>query len=161
MINEKFPYGYDVNAYIDKAFERMKADFPWATREMITNDIYMVRRKSVRYRWTARSLSTGWRVAMNGGLRWRTRWRLLSMCRLPADAAATGFWRPTRFGSTRRGAILPMYRRATARQEARGLSSFLPLISSCRGRSFLTSISSWYLPVLSTWAGMIWKRLRA
>ena len=34
-MNEKFPYGYDVNAYIDKAFEQMKADFPWATREMI------------------------------------------------------------------------------------------------------------------------------
>ena len=24
MMSEKFPYGYDVNAYIDKAFERMK-----------------------------------------------------------------------------------------------------------------------------------------
>ena len=27
-MREKFPYGYDVNAYIDKAFEQMKADFP-------------------------------------------------------------------------------------------------------------------------------------
>ncbi len=27
-MSEKFPYGYDVNAYIDKAFEQMKADFP-------------------------------------------------------------------------------------------------------------------------------------
>lgn len=26
-MNEKFPYGYDLNAYIDKAFEQMKADF--------------------------------------------------------------------------------------------------------------------------------------
>ena len=34
-MNEKFPYGYDLNAYIDKAFEQMKADFPWATRDMI------------------------------------------------------------------------------------------------------------------------------
>ena len=34
-MNKKFPYGYDVNAYIDKAFEQMKADFPWATRDMI------------------------------------------------------------------------------------------------------------------------------
>ena len=25
-MSEKFPYGYDVNAYIDKAFEQMKAD---------------------------------------------------------------------------------------------------------------------------------------
>ena len=33
-MNEKFPYGYDLNAYIDKAFEQMKADFPWATRDM-------------------------------------------------------------------------------------------------------------------------------
>ena len=24
LMSEKFPYGYDVNAYIDKAFERMK-----------------------------------------------------------------------------------------------------------------------------------------
>ena len=31
---KKFPYGHDVNAYIDKAFEQMKADFPWATRDM-------------------------------------------------------------------------------------------------------------------------------
>ena len=37
-MNEKFPYGYDVNAYIDKAFEQMKADFPWATREMIADN---------------------------------------------------------------------------------------------------------------------------
>ena len=34
-MNKKFPYGYDVNAYIDRAFEQMKADFPWATREMM------------------------------------------------------------------------------------------------------------------------------
>ena len=34
-MNKKFPYGYDVNAYIDKAFEKMKEDFPWATRDMI------------------------------------------------------------------------------------------------------------------------------
>ena len=35
-----FPYGYDLNAYIDKAFEQMKADFPWATRDMIAEHIY-------------------------------------------------------------------------------------------------------------------------
>ena len=34
-MSKKFPYGYDVNAYIDKAFEQMKEDFPWATRDMI------------------------------------------------------------------------------------------------------------------------------
>jgi hypothetical protein len=40
MMKEKFPYGYDVNAYIDKAFEQMKQDFPWATREMIAKNTY-------------------------------------------------------------------------------------------------------------------------
>ena len=34
-MNKKFPFGYDVNAYIDKAFEQMREDFPWATRDMI------------------------------------------------------------------------------------------------------------------------------
>ena len=38
--SEKFPYGYDLNAYIDKAFEQMKADFPWATRDMIPEQTY-------------------------------------------------------------------------------------------------------------------------
>ena len=37
-MNKKFPYGYDVNAYFDKAFEQMKAEFPWATREMIAEN---------------------------------------------------------------------------------------------------------------------------
>ena len=37
-MSKKFPYGYDVNAYIDKAFEQMKQDFPWATREMIAEN---------------------------------------------------------------------------------------------------------------------------
>ena len=40
MKDEKFPYGYDVNAYIDKAFEMMKAEFPWATRDMIAEHTY-------------------------------------------------------------------------------------------------------------------------
>ena len=35
MMNEKFPYGYDVNAYIDKALERMKETYFWATKEML------------------------------------------------------------------------------------------------------------------------------
>lgn len=39
-MSEKFPYGYEVNAYIDKAFELMKEEFPWATRDMITEGLY-------------------------------------------------------------------------------------------------------------------------
>ena len=34
-MNEKFPYGYDVNIYIDKAFEQMKESYFWATKEML------------------------------------------------------------------------------------------------------------------------------
>ena len=34
-MNKKFPYGYDVNAYTDKAFEQMKELYPWAKKEML------------------------------------------------------------------------------------------------------------------------------
>ena len=36
-MNEKFSYGYDVNAYLDKAFSQMKELYPWATKEMLGN----------------------------------------------------------------------------------------------------------------------------
>ena len=32
-MNEKFPYGYDVNFYIDKAFEQMKESYFWTTKD--------------------------------------------------------------------------------------------------------------------------------
>ena len=34
-MSEKFPYGYDVNVYIYKAFEQMKETYFWATKEML------------------------------------------------------------------------------------------------------------------------------
>ena len=34
-MSKKFPYGYDVNVYIDKAFEQMKELYPWAERSML------------------------------------------------------------------------------------------------------------------------------
>ncbi len=33
-MNERFPYGQDANAYIDKAFEKIKETYPWATKDM-------------------------------------------------------------------------------------------------------------------------------
>ena len=33
-MNKKFPYGHDVNVYIDKAIEKMKYTYPWAKREL-------------------------------------------------------------------------------------------------------------------------------
>ena len=84
-MNEKFPYGYDLNAYIDKAFEQMKADFPWATRDMIAEHTYYGIEKVgddyqyVRYYNTydgklspdilnvdCESLSVGWPKTMTG-----------------------------------------------------------------------------------------------
>ena len=37
-MNEKFPYGYDVNVYINKALERMKELYPWAKKEMFRKE---------------------------------------------------------------------------------------------------------------------------
>ena len=34
-MSEKFPYGYDVNVYVDKAFEKLKELYPWAERSML------------------------------------------------------------------------------------------------------------------------------
>ena len=34
-MNDLFPYGYDVNVYIDKAMEIMKKTYPWATKDML------------------------------------------------------------------------------------------------------------------------------
>jgi hypothetical protein len=54
MMDEKFPLGYDVNAYIDKAFEQMKADFPWATREMIAeHTLYGIEKVGGDYQYVA------------------------------------------------------------------------------------------------------------
>ena len=38
-MSKKFPYGYDINVYLDKAFEKMKETFFWATKEMLREDL--------------------------------------------------------------------------------------------------------------------------
>ena len=51
---KKFPYGHDVNAYIDKAFEQLKADFPWATRDMIAeHTLYGIAKVGSRFQYVA------------------------------------------------------------------------------------------------------------
>ena len=58
-MNDKFPYGYDVNAYINKAFELMKEEFPWATRDMITkNNYYGIKKVGDEYQYDR--YSGGW-----------------------------------------------------------------------------------------------------
>ena len=53
-MDKKFPYGHDVNAYIDKAFEQLKADFPWATRDMIAeHTCYGIAKVGSRFQYVA------------------------------------------------------------------------------------------------------------
>ena len=37
-MSKNFPYGYDINVYLDKALERMKETFFWATKEMLRKE---------------------------------------------------------------------------------------------------------------------------
>jgi hypothetical protein len=37
-MSKKFPYGYDVNVYIDKAFEQLKELYPWAEKSMLRKE---------------------------------------------------------------------------------------------------------------------------
>ena len=51
-MNEKFPYGYDVNAYIDKALERMKELYPWAKKEMFRKEwSYAIEQENGEYQY--------------------------------------------------------------------------------------------------------------
>ena len=53
-MNEKFPYGYDVNAYIDKALERMKEQYPWAKKEMFRKEwSYAIEQENGEYQYVA------------------------------------------------------------------------------------------------------------
>ena len=66
-MSEKFPYGYDLNAYIDKAFEQMKADFPLSIPVSVSRKWGMTISMSGIARivvqtfsmWTVKSLSVG------------------------------------------------------------------------------------------------------
>jgi hypothetical protein len=33
-MDERFPYGYDADAYVEKALEKLKITYPWAAREL-------------------------------------------------------------------------------------------------------------------------------
>lgn len=179
-MNEKFPYGYDVDAYIDKAFEQMKKDFPWATRDMIAEQQYLGIAKVggdyqyVRYYSMSdgmlsprpmnvdsqefiRRLASGHERALEHAN------PVKNYINVPASCRCRGDWflEIYRIQKHEKGAIQPMCRLATVRQVVRGRSSFQLLISSCHGRSSLTSISTWFRPVPSMWAGMTWRRQKA
>ena len=45
-MSKKFPYGYDVNVYIDKAFEQLKELYPWAEKRMFRKEYrYAIEKK--------------------------------------------------------------------------------------------------------------------
>ena len=37
-MSKKFPYGYDISVYLDKAFDKMKETFFWAAKEMLRKE---------------------------------------------------------------------------------------------------------------------------
>ena len=119
-MSEKFPYGYNLNAYIDKAFEQMKADFPWATRDMIAeHTCFGIEKVGDDYqyvRYYSFCSPDILNVDCEEFIRRLTKdhdWELEKAnpvkeridVEAPTDAAATGSWRAIRFRSMRRAAI--------------------------------------------------------
>ena len=128
IMSERFPYGYDVNAYIDKAFEQMKADFPWATREMIAENTNLgIEKMEGEYQYVS------YHSRYDGTLK-------------AYKEDVTGIWSAIGFKNISWAAIRLMSRQATARLVGRRRSSSLLLISNCLGKCSLTSTSIWSSP---------------
>ena len=165
-MSEKFPYGYDVNAYIDKAFEQMKADFPWATREMIAENTNLgIEKMDGEYQYVSyhsrydgtlkaykedvdceeflRRLASGrdWELGKANPVKERIDVEASNRC--------SGDWylECYRIQKHKLGGIRLMSRQATARLVGRRRSSSLLLISNCLGKCSLTSTSIWSSPV--------------
>ena len=51
-MSKKFPYGYDVNKYIDKAIEKMKYTYPWVKKELFDERYeYQIEKIGNRYEY--------------------------------------------------------------------------------------------------------------
>ncbi len=51
-MSKKFPYGYDVNKYIDKAVEEMKYTYPWVKKELFDKRYeYLIEKVNNRYQY--------------------------------------------------------------------------------------------------------------
>ena len=51
-MSKKFPYGYDVEKYIEKAIEKMQFTYPWAKRELFDNRYeYCIEKNNNRYQY--------------------------------------------------------------------------------------------------------------
>ena len=52
-MSQKFPYGHDVNCYIDKAIEKMKYTYPWVKKEIFDKRYeYFIEKVGNRYQYT-------------------------------------------------------------------------------------------------------------
>jgi len=51
-MSKKFPYGYDINKYIDKALEIMKNTYPWAKKELFDKKYeYIIEKVNNKYQY--------------------------------------------------------------------------------------------------------------
>ena len=54
MMDERFPYGYDVQVYLDKAFEQLKETMFWATKEMLDDRyVYTIEQENGVYNFVS------------------------------------------------------------------------------------------------------------
>ncbi len=52
IMSKKFPYGYDVDKYIEKAIEKMKYTYPWVKRELFDNRYkFTIEKKNNKYQY--------------------------------------------------------------------------------------------------------------
>ena len=53
-MSNKFPYKYDVDAYIEKAIEKMKFTYPWVTRDMFVKQYsYSIEKIDGKYQYVS------------------------------------------------------------------------------------------------------------
>ncbi len=51
-MSKKFPYGHDINKYIDKAVEKMKYTYPWAKKELFGKKYeYLIEKTNNKYQF--------------------------------------------------------------------------------------------------------------
>ena len=51
-MSKKFPYGHDVDKYIDKAIEELKYTYPWAKKELFNKKYeYIIEKNNNRYQY--------------------------------------------------------------------------------------------------------------
>ena len=54
IMDERFPYGYDVQVYLDKAFEQLKETMFWATKEMLDDRyVYTIEQENGVYNFVS------------------------------------------------------------------------------------------------------------